>query len=231
MLNNIIARSLQQIVGSARTPHTTQTELVEVVPLAKQVCVFWVWTLVWYAFASVGEDPIRQTDPLLATDPTHPSVQNDDRFYRESYQLIHYGLYFMLILHQTVCIQLDHFTREKHEPWTRILVFIVSVMGLAIVIYTLLDNVNAKACLLCLVVLTSFLECHYLASIIHEVEKITRLPLFVSKKSLQQVDFNTAHKSMFDVSRSQLLILVQRVGPLLGKVASHSRQDSQGEMH
>ena len=74
----------------------------------------------------------------------------------------------------------------------------VSVMGFAIVIYTLLDNVNAKLYLVGLVILTSFLQCHYLASIVFEIERIIKKPLFVSQKSLEL--FNTTHSGTFDVS-------------------------------
>jgi hypothetical protein len=74
----------------------------------------------------------------------------------------------------------------------------VSVMGFAIVIYTLLDNVNAKACLVVLVILTSFMQFHYLASIVFEMERIIKKPLFVSQKSLEL--FNTTFTGTFDVS-------------------------------
>lgn len=53
------------IIRSHWKPWETQTEKIVAWPLFQQWFVFWIWTVLWYAFSFVGNDPINDVSPPI----------------------------------------------------------------------------------------------------------------------------------------------------------------------
>jgi hypothetical protein len=90
-----------------------------------------VWTFVWYSFGEAGVDPIRFRNPISVT---KESAKVDWGDYGQSYQIVYMALFSMVVVHQTVCIQLAHVTKQAYNPWTKLYLFVVSSILFMIVI-------------------------------------------------------------------------------------------------
>ena len=109
----------------------TQSEPVDFKNLAHQIAAFIVWVFVWYSFGEAGFDPIRFRNPIFVTTLSAKSDWGD---YGQSYQIAYLVFFSMVVVHQTVCIQVAHVTKQTYNPWTKLLIFALSSVLFVIVL-------------------------------------------------------------------------------------------------
>jgi hypothetical protein len=86
-----------------------------------QFASYWTWVVIWYLFTYVGNDPIHVSNAPQVNNET-ARVASDTLEYGQANEIIYLLLFGFVVVHQTMCIQLAHVTRQRYRPWTRILV-------------------------------------------------------------------------------------------------------------
>lgn len=116
-------------------PFATQCEKVEWRDLFFQFASFWSWVIIWYLFTFVGNDPIHVSNPPQVNNET-ARVASDALEYGQANEIIYLLLFGFVVVHQTMCIQLAHVTRQRYRPWTRMLVGTqITLVSFAVISY------------------------------------------------------------------------------------------------
>lgn len=61
-----------------------------------------MWTALWYVYSFVGKDPIHISNPPVVNNET--ASQADMTEYGQAYQAVHWLLFVIITVHQTICI-------------------------------------------------------------------------------------------------------------------------------
>ena len=117
---------------SKNKPHPTQAEDVDLLQLLIQFTGFWGFTILWFAVAFVGNEPIH-------TDPYQVNRELGENYemlgdYGQKYFITYALLYIFVIVHNTIRIQLCHTSLMKYHPFSKTYIFAcISLLTTAVV--------------------------------------------------------------------------------------------------
>jgi len=130
----------------------------------------------------MGRDPITIKNPIVVNNESG-RLAIDEEDYGQAYHTIHYMLFLLVIVYQSMNVMLAQVTKRQYKPFNPLMCFLyLSMISIMFLSYLRDGDVNFKMCVTLLTGIVAVVLSQFIISVIGEMTTILGIELFTTKQ-------------------------------------------------